>query len=250
MKAWRFSSIICPPILHLVIATRSDPPIPLARLRARGQMTEIRADDLRFSYEETVCFFNQIMGLGLTPEDMTRLEERTEGWIAGLQMAALALKSISQTKQSDTSLFVKNFCREQPLYSGLSGGGSPQSPTPGNPGFSAPDFDTGESQWIPLRRCEQDPFLEIGRRGPLQPTASWNIWISPTYSWFPWIPTVFGTATTISLQTSCAPGWNSELPRWCPNCTCGHPNGTSKTSDCPKRSTMRWTPGITNGPAG
>ena len=94
---------------HLVIATRSDPPIPLARLRARGQMAEIRAADLRFSYDETVCFFNQIMELGLTPEDMTRLEERTEGWIASLQMAALALKGISPTNQSEKSLFVKNF---------------------------------------------------------------------------------------------------------------------------------------------
>jgi LuxR family maltose regulon positive regulatory protein len=94
---------------HLVMATRSDPPIPLARLRSRGQMAEIRAVDLRFSYEETACFFNQIMELGLTPEDMTRLEERTEGWIASLQMAALALKGIPQTNQSEKSLFVKNF---------------------------------------------------------------------------------------------------------------------------------------------
>jgi LuxR family maltose regulon positive regulatory protein len=94
---------------HLVIATRSDPLIPLARFRARGQLAEIRAVDLRFSYEETVCFFNQIMELGLTPEDMTRLEERTEGWIASLQMAALALKGIPQANHSEKSLFVKNF---------------------------------------------------------------------------------------------------------------------------------------------
>jgi LuxR family maltose regulon positive regulatory protein len=98
-----------PANVHLIIATRSDPPIPLARLRARGQLNEIRADGLRFSYEEADCFFNQTMGLGLTPGEMTSLEERTEGWITGLQMAALALKSIPHIKHSDISLFVKNF---------------------------------------------------------------------------------------------------------------------------------------------
>jgi len=98
-----------PSNVHLVIASRSDPPIPLARLRARGQLTEIRANDLRFSYEETEGLFNQVMGLGLTPDDMTRLGERTEGWVAGLQMAGLALKSIFETRPSDASLFVQNF---------------------------------------------------------------------------------------------------------------------------------------------
>ncbi len=98
-----------PANVHLVIATRSDPPIPLARLRARGQLVEIRADDLRFSYEEAAYLFNQVMGLGLTPNDMARLEDRTEGWIAGLQMAALALQGISKTNQPGISSFVQNF---------------------------------------------------------------------------------------------------------------------------------------------
>ncbi len=98
-----------PSNVHLVIATRSDPPIPVARLRARGLMDEIRANDLRFSYAETDCLLNQLMDLGLTQEDTTRLEERTEGWIVGLQMAALALKGISQTDYSKISLFVKSF---------------------------------------------------------------------------------------------------------------------------------------------
>jgi LuxR family transcriptional regulator, maltose regulon positive regulatory protein len=98
-----------PTNVHLIISTRSDPPIPIARLRSRGQMTEIRADELRFSYEEVECLFNQVMGLNLTANDMTSLEERTEGWIAGLQMAALALKSNPQIIQDDKSLFIKNF---------------------------------------------------------------------------------------------------------------------------------------------
>jgi ATP-dependent transcriptional regulator len=90
--------------IHLVILTRSDPPLPLARMRARGQLTEIRARDLQFTMEETTQLLNQITALGLTEEDISRLLDRTEGWAAGLQMAALAL-----TSQSDTALFVKSF---------------------------------------------------------------------------------------------------------------------------------------------
>jgi LuxR family transcriptional regulator, maltose regulon positive regulatory protein len=84
-----------PPNLHLVVATRADPPLPLPRLRARGQLVELRAEDLRFSHEETAAFLNQVMGLGLVPDDIAALEARTEGWIAGLQMAALALQSLA-----------------------------------------------------------------------------------------------------------------------------------------------------------
>ncbi|HTP07587.1 MAG TPA: LuxR C-terminal-related transcriptional regulator [Anaerolineae bacterium] len=93
-----------PANVHLVMATRSDPPLPLARLRARNQLMEIRANDLQFSLEETIHLLNQIMKLRLTVESISRLEERTEGWVAGLQMAALALRS-----QLDPSSFVRNF---------------------------------------------------------------------------------------------------------------------------------------------
>ena len=81
--------------LHLVIVTRRDPRLPLALLRARGQITEIRYDDLQFTREEAVLFLNQAMGLALTPEEIALLERRTEGWIAGLQLAALALQRTS-----------------------------------------------------------------------------------------------------------------------------------------------------------
>lgn len=82
-----------PEHLHLVIATRSDPPLPLARLRARGQLSEFRARDLRFNLEEIDKVLNGTMGLGLSREDISALEARTEGWIASLQMAAISLKS-------------------------------------------------------------------------------------------------------------------------------------------------------------
>ncbi len=84
-----------PPQLHLVIVTRRDPALPLARLRARGQMTEIRGRDLQFTPKEAALFLNGAMGLALTPGEIAQLESRTEGWIAGLQLAALALQGTS-----------------------------------------------------------------------------------------------------------------------------------------------------------
>src|SRR6266567_5648127 len=81
-----------PPQLHLVMATRADPPLPLARLRARGHLTEIRAADLRFTAEETAAFLTRALGLELSDQDIATLEARTEGWIAGLQLAALSMQ--------------------------------------------------------------------------------------------------------------------------------------------------------------
>jgi LuxR family maltose regulon positive regulatory protein len=93
-----------PPNLHLVILTRSDPALPLARLRARGVMTELHASDLRFTPAEVATFLNQVMGLTLTAADVAALEARTEGWIAGLQLAALAMRD-----HSDRSSFIRTF---------------------------------------------------------------------------------------------------------------------------------------------
>ena len=93
-----------PPQMHLVITTRRDPPLLLARLRVRGQLTEVRAADLRFTLAETAEFLNQVMGLDLSAEEVTTLEARTEGWIAGLQLAALSLQ-----RQKDTTNFIQSF---------------------------------------------------------------------------------------------------------------------------------------------
>jgi len=81
-----------PPQIHLVIATRADPPLPLARLRARGQLAELRATDLRFTSDEATEFLNRTMGLRLSADDFATLDARTEGWIAGLHLAALSLR--------------------------------------------------------------------------------------------------------------------------------------------------------------
>ena len=88
-----------PDHLHLVMATRSDPPLPLARLRSRGQLSELRAADLRFTESEAREFLNRVMGLELTAADVEALEDRTEGWIAGLQLAALSLRGVADRNE-------------------------------------------------------------------------------------------------------------------------------------------------------
>src|SRR5262249_45685993 len=78
--------------VHLVLATRADPPFPIARFRARGELVDIRAADLRFTSEEAAAYFSEVMALDLATGDLAVLEERTEGWIAALQLAALSMR--------------------------------------------------------------------------------------------------------------------------------------------------------------
>jgi len=93
-----------PAQVHLVIATRADPALPLARLRARGDMVEIRAVDLRFTRDEAAAFLNGVMTLGLTTEDVAVLEGRTEGWIAAIQLAGLSMQG-----RDDVAGFIARF---------------------------------------------------------------------------------------------------------------------------------------------
>lgn len=93
-----------PPQICLIIATREDPQLPLARLRGRDQLTELRAADLRFTAAEAAGFLNQSMGLNLAAEDIAALEGRTEGWIAGLQLAAISMQG-----HKDATGFIKSF---------------------------------------------------------------------------------------------------------------------------------------------
>jgi LuxR family transcriptional regulator, maltose regulon positive regulatory protein len=93
-----------PPQMHLIIASRTDPPLPLTRLLASGQLTNLTASDLRFTSEEATDFLGDAMGLELSPDQISALEQRTEGWIAGLQLAALSLRG-----QDDVSGFIATF---------------------------------------------------------------------------------------------------------------------------------------------
>ena len=93
-----------PPGLHVVIASRADPALPLARLRARGELAEIRAAELRFTADEAAAYLNGMMGLQLTARDVAALEGRTEGWIAALQLAALSMQG-----RDDVAGFIAGF---------------------------------------------------------------------------------------------------------------------------------------------
>lgn len=93
-----------PAPLHLVIATREDPPLPLAQMRAQGALHELRTDDLRFTPEEAALFLRDVMGLKLDPQHVALLEARTEGWIAGVQLAALSLRGQSDGAERLLSL--------------------------------------------------------------------------------------------------------------------------------------------------
>ena len=93
-----------PPQMHLIIAGRADPPLPLSRLRGRGELAELRAADLRFTSDEAAAFLNEVMGLELSGNDVAALETRTEGWAAGLQLAALSMQG-----REDVPGFIRAF---------------------------------------------------------------------------------------------------------------------------------------------
>ena len=130
--AVRFLIDNLPVSMHLIISTREDPPWPLARLRAGGQLGEIRGRDLRFSLQETAEFCNQVMGLNMSPEDISALDARAEGWVAGLQMAALSMQG-----QNDVARLVVAVQRQQPLRAGLPAGRGAEPAAAGNPAFLA-----------------------------------------------------------------------------------------------------------------
>jgi LuxR family transcriptional regulator, maltose regulon positive regulatory protein len=93
-----------PPRMNLVIASRADPALPLARMRVRRELVEVRAADLRFTPDEAAAYLNEVMGLDLTAEDIEALEGRTEGWIAALQLAALSMRG-----RDDRAVFIAGF---------------------------------------------------------------------------------------------------------------------------------------------
>jgi LuxR family maltose regulon positive regulatory protein len=90
--------------MHIVLLTREDPPLPLPRLRARGQITEVRRNDLRFTTQECAEFLENVKGLKISKNDISALERQTEGWITGLQLAALSMQG-----RDDLQHFVQEF---------------------------------------------------------------------------------------------------------------------------------------------
>ena len=104
-----------PTQFHIILSTRADPPLQLARLRVKSQLCELRTDDLRFTPSETTIYLNDILELKLDNADIAALEARTEGWAAGLQLASLSMQGIR-----DKSAFIADFFRQSPFYIGIS----------------------------------------------------------------------------------------------------------------------------------
>ncbi len=180
-----------PPQMHLVIATREDPPLPLARLRARGQMTELRAADLRFTPAEAAEFLNRVMGLNLSAEDIAALETRTEGWIAGLQLAALSMQG-----HQDTASFIKSFTGSHHFVLDYL-----IEEVLGQQSESVQTFLLRTS--ILDRLCGPLCDAVLARPFCLPGKKPWNISNAPTCSSSPWTTSGVGTAITISLANCC-----------------------------------------------
>ncbi len=224
-----------PPQMHLVITTREDPDLPLARLRARGQLTELRVSDLRFTPAEAAEFLNQMMGLNLSEENITALETRTEGWIAGLQLAALSMQGhqdVTSFIQSFTGShhFVLDYLLEEVLQQ--------QSE-------SIQTFLLCTS--ILDRLCGPLCDAVLGSSSASgQETLEYLE--RPTCSLSRWITSDVGTAITISLAICCASAW--ENPKNSLNSTCAPVNGMKRTETWARRFSTPSQPGILSGRRG
>ena len=224
-----------PPQMHLVIATREDPHLPLARLRARGQLTELRAADLRFTPAEAAEFLNRVMGLNLSAEDIAALETRTEGWIAGLQLAALSMQG-----RSDTASFIKSFTGSHHFVLDYLVEEVLQQQPESIQTFCCahPSLTACAARCVTLF-CST--LLLPGRK-------PWNISNAPTCSSSRWITSGAGTAITISLAICCASAW--ENPKNSPNSTCAPASGMKRTATWARRFTTPSQPGILSGRRG
>ncbi len=137
-----------PANLSLVIATRSDPPLPLARLRAGGHLLEIRADDLRFAEGEASRMLNDALGLGLAAEGIKLLCQRTEGWAAGLYLAALSLEG-----RSDADSYIRAFAVRTGISSTTSVPRCLTASRPGDSPLFVADGCPGAAECAAVRRC-------------------------------------------------------------------------------------------------
>ena len=184
-----------PPQMHLVIASREDPLLPLARLRVRGQLTELRATDLRFTPAEAAEFLNRVMGLNLSAEDIAALENRTEGWIAGLQLAA----TLNAGPIADAASFIESFTGSHHFVLDYLLEEVLQQ-------------QSASIQTFLLRTSILDrlcgPLCDAVLLAPALPgKRRWNISNAPTCSSSRSITNGAGTAITVSLPICCGSDW-------------------------------------------
>ena len=210
-----------PPTLHLLVTTRADPPLPLGRLRARGNVVEVRADQLRFSAEEARELLTGILDLDLTPEDVARLHARTEGWAAGLYLAALSIQG-----QPDPAAFVAAFAGDDRHVVDYLGAEV----------LDAQDPDVREFLLLTsvLERLS-GPLCNAVTAGTTR-TPCWSGSSARTCSSSPSTRGGAGSATTTSSASSCATSSSGPGPPWSGSCTPARRTGTRPPARPPRRS--------------
>ena len=217
-----------PPRLHLVIASRADPALPLARLRARGELVEIRAADLRFTPEEAAAYLNEVMGLALTAQDVAALEGRTEGWIAALQLAALSMQG-----RDDAAGFIAGFAGDDRYVVDYLVEEVLQRQPERRAGLPAADL-----------RPRPAERLRCATPSPARPAARpcWRRSTAATCSWSRSTTAAGGTATTTSSPTCCERACSTSSPTSSRPCTGAPATGTSRTASGPSPSSTPWPP--------
>jgi LuxR family maltose regulon positive regulatory protein len=213
-----------PPNVHLVIATRADPPLPLSRLRARGELVEVRAADLRFTDDEAAEYLAGTMGLALTAADVGALAERTEGWAAALQLAGLSLQG-----RADPGAVVARFAGDDRfIVDYLADEVLARLPA------DVHDFLLRTSVLTRLTdRCATPSRGRAAAPRGSSPSTG------PTSSSSRSTTSAAGTATTTSSPTSCARTWTRARPR---RCTAAPATGCTPTGTPSKPSTTPWRP--------
>ena len=179
--------------VHVALAGRTDPPLPMPRMRVSGHMAELRVADLQFTGEEAAALLNGAMGLRLAPDDVERLAERTEGWAAGLYLAGAVA-----SRPAGPERLRRRLPGRQPPHRRLPGdrGARPANRTPSGRSCCAP------RSWSACpARCATPSWRHRDRRG------CWRSWNAPTCSWCRSTTVASGTATTTCSGSCCA--WSS-----------------------------------------
>ena len=223
-----------PPQVHLVIASRADPALPLARLRARGELVEIRAADLRFTADEAAAYLNEAMGLALTAAG----RRRAGGADRGLDRRAPARGAVDAGPRRRRRLH-RRVRRRRPLHRRLPGRGGPAAPARRRPELPAADLDPEPADRPAVRRRHR-PGRRRGHARGARPRR--------TCSWSRSTTAATGTATTTCSPTCCGPACSTSSRTTSRSSTGGRATGTSRTATGPRRSGTPWPARTSSGP--
>src|SRR5580704_10479838 len=224
-----------PPGLHLVLSSRADPPLPLARLRAGRQLAELRTADLRFSAEEAAALFRESAGADLPAAAVAALAARTEGWVAGLQLAALSLAG-----QADPAGFVAAFSGSHRYVLD----------------YLAEEVLDRQHEELCTFLLETSLLERLSGglcdavTGPLIARRCWSGWNRPACSWYRWMRCAAGGATTTCSPTCSAPACSSNGPAGSWRCTGPRPPGPMSMTWAMMQCVTRWRPGTRHGRPG